>query len=59
MKATEEQAGLLLASNPRFEEIIQDASRQVDFLVVSFHFGEEYQTKHNARQELLAPQSGR
>ncbi len=54
MKATEEQAGLLLASNPRFEEIIQDASRQVDFLVVSFHFGEEYQTKHNARQELLA-----
>lgn len=53
MKA-EEEAGLLLASNPNFDEIIQNASKQVDYLIVSFHFGEEYQTKHNARQEFLA-----
>ncbi len=54
MQATADQAGLLLASNPRFDEIIQNASRQVDHLVVSFHFGDEYKTKHNARQEYLA-----
>ena len=54
MKATENSPGILLASNPRFEEIIKNASGQVDYLVVSIHFGEEYQKKHNARQESLA-----
>ena len=54
MKATEEQAGILLASNPRFDEIITNAGKQVDYLVVSFHFGDEYQKKHNDRQEYLA-----
>lgn len=54
MKAGENQAGLLLTSNPRFEEIIQNASRQVDHLIVSFHFGEEYEKEHNSRQEFLA-----
>lgn len=54
MVAGVEKAGLLIASNPRFDEIIKNARRQVDHLVVSFHFGEEYQAKHNARQEYLA-----
>jgi len=54
MKATEDQAGILLASNPRFDEIIQNASKQVDHLIISFHFGDEYKTKHNTRQEYLA-----
>ena len=54
MKASEDKAGLLLANNPRFDEIIGKASKLVDYLVVSFHFGEEYQTKYNARQEYLA-----
>lgn len=54
MKATENQAGILSASNPRFAEIIKNASAKVDFLIVSFHFGEEYQKKHNQRQENLA-----
>jgi len=54
MKAEESKAGLLLASNPRFEEIIENASKLVDYLVVSFHFGDEYKTKHNQRQEYLA-----
>ncbi|MDO8639791.1 MAG: CapA family protein, partial [bacterium] len=53
MKVTEKQAGLLLASNPDFDEIIQNASGLVDYLIVSFHFGDEYKTKHNARQEYL------
>lgn len=54
MKATENESGILLASNPRFNEIVQNASKLVDHLIVSFHFGEEYQTKHNIRQEYLA-----
>jgi poly-gamma-glutamate synthesis protein (capsule biosynthesis protein) len=54
MKAEEDKPGLLLANNPRFSEIIENASKQVDFLVVSFHFGDEYKDKHNQRQETLA-----
>ena len=54
MEAETDKAGILLANDPNFDEIIKNASKQVDYLVVSFHFGEEYQTKHNARQELLA-----
>ena len=54
MRVKENQAGVLLASNPRFDEIVRNASAQVDHLVVSFHFGDEYQTTHNARQEYLA-----
>lgn len=54
MEAKNEKAGLLLASNPRFAEIIKNASLLVDYLVVSFHFGDEYQDKHNDRQEKLA-----
>jgi len=46
--------GILLASDPNFDTIVQNAAKQVDYLVVSFHFGDEYQTKHNARQEKLA-----
>ncbi|MES2023702.1 MAG: CapA family protein [Patescibacteria group bacterium] len=51
---TDTESGLLLTTNPNFDKIIQNASKQVDSLVVSFHFGEEYQTKHNTRQEYLA-----
>ena len=54
MQATNTDAGLLLASDPNFDSIIQNASKQVDDLVVSFHWGVEYQTTHNARQEYLA-----
>lgn len=54
MEAGTERSGILLASDPRFESIIKAASMQVDHLVVSFHFGDEYQTKHNSRQEYLA-----
>jgi poly-gamma-glutamate synthesis protein (capsule biosynthesis protein) len=54
MAADTDKAGLLLANDPDFDQIIQNAAKQVDYLVVSFHFGEEYQAKHNARQEFLA-----
>ena len=54
MEAGDGKAGVLLTNNPRFDEIINTASKQVDYLVVSFHFGDEYKEKHNARQEYLA-----
>ncbi len=54
MKAEADKAGILLANNPRFDEIIKNAASQVDYLVVSFHFGIEYQKTHTKRQEELA-----
>lgn len=54
MKATSTSAGALMANNPRFDQIIQNAAKQVDYLIVSFHFGEEYQTIHNSRQAELS-----
>ena len=44
-------SGILLASDPDFDDIIKNAKSQVDELIVSFHSGIEYQTTHNARQE--------
>jgi len=54
MGAGENTPGILLASDPDFDAIVQNAAKQVDYLVVSFHFGIEYKTVHNARQEKLA-----
>ena len=53
-KAGKDTPGILLASDPDFDTIVKNATKQVDFLIVSFHFGVEYQTKHDARQEFLA-----
>lgn len=54
LEVSTDKAGLLIADRDNFDEIIQNASKQVDYLVVSFHFGEEYQKVHNKRQEYLA-----
>jgi poly-gamma-glutamate synthesis protein (capsule biosynthesis protein) len=54
MSASADKAGILLANNPNFDEIIKNAAKQVDYLVVTFHFGDEYKEKHNRRQEELA-----
>lgn len=54
MQAGNDTPGILLANDPDFDSIIKNAAAQVDYLVVSFHFGIEYQTKHNQRQEKLA-----
>ncbi len=35
-------------------EVIREAAEKVDVLIVSFHFGDEYQTLPNARQRYLA-----
>lgn len=49
-----DNGGILLANNENFDEIISTASKEVDVLIVSFHFGEEYKLVHNSRQEYLA-----
>jgi poly-gamma-glutamate synthesis protein (capsule biosynthesis protein) len=54
MTAGIEKSGVLLASDPNFDMIVRHAAEQVDYLIVSFHFGEEYKDKHDARQEYLA-----
>ncbi|MEK7069229.1 MAG: CapA family protein, partial [Patescibacteria group bacterium] len=54
IKVGEEKAGILLANNPRFDDIVQNASKLVDYLVVSFHFCDEYKAVHDKRQEYLA-----
>jgi len=54
LEAKDNSAGILLATDPNFDEIIKNAKTQCDVLIVSFHFGEEYKTIHNKRQELLA-----
>ncbi len=53
LAASETKSGILLASDPRFEEIIAAAKQKVDVLIVSVHWGEEYQ-KATDRQILLA-----
>lgn len=54
MAATETKSGILLASDPEFDTIVQNAAREVNALIVSFHWGDEYKPLHNDRQELLA-----
>ena len=53
LAATDTESGILLASDPDFQKIITDAKKQVDELIVSFHWGEEYQ-EHTPRQTMLA-----
>ena len=54
MEAKEDTPGILLASDPHFAEIIKNAKANLDVLIVSVHWGVEYQTVHNDRQEKLA-----
>ncbi len=53
MKAGTKNAGILLANDPNFIEIIKTAKEKSDVLIVSFHWGEEYVT-YNQRQKSLA-----
>jgi gamma-polyglutamate biosynthesis protein CapA len=57
LKATDLQSGILLANDPNLPTLIKKASEGVDVLVVSYHFGEEYKTHSNIRQQFLAHQA--
>jgi poly-gamma-glutamate synthesis protein (capsule biosynthesis protein) len=54
LEAKADNPGILLANDPRLPEIIKRAKIKCDVLIVSFHFGAEYKTIHNSRQEMLA-----
>ncbi len=54
LEAKTETPGILLASDPNFSNIIQNAKTKCDILIVTFHFGVEYKLIHNQRQEDLA-----
>ena len=54
LEAKTDSPGILLANDPRINEIIKNAKTKCDVLIVSFHFGVEYKTIHNSRQETLA-----
>ncbi len=55
LAATDSKSGVLLASDPNFDQIIKNAKNQVDVLIVSVHGGEEYNVgKHTTRQEDIA-----
>jgi len=53
LAATQRRPGVLLASDPNLSEIVTLAKQQVDVLVVSFHWGNEY-SPVNARQQKIA-----
>ena len=53
LAATDTKPGILLASDPKLSEIVAQAKQQVDILVMSFHFGNEY-SPANTHQEKLA-----
>ncbi len=56
LKATETKPGILLASDPNLATIISTAKAQVDILVLSYHWGNEY-SPVSSRQEELAKAS--
>ena len=53
LEATKDSAGILLANDKRYAEIIGNAKKDVDVLIVSMHAGNEYE-KETLRQKRLA-----
>lgn len=54
LAANETSAGIIIAADESLPQIINTASQAVDHLVVSFHFGNEYETRSSIRQQELA-----
>ncbi len=54
LEATGDKAGVLIVRDDDFSSIIREAARKTDVLVISIHFGEEYQTTPTKRQKTLA-----
>ncbi|MEK7478058.1 MAG: CapA family protein [Patescibacteria group bacterium] len=54
LAANDKSSGLVMAGDKRMPQIIKDSAGQVDVLIVSYHFGTEYQKVPNVRQKQLA-----
>jgi len=50
-------ADKVLLVDDNFSTIVKNAAQAVDALIVSIHFGEEYKTKSNSRQQKLAKEA--
>ncbi|MFA5023000.1 MAG: CapA family protein [Candidatus Paceibacterota bacterium] len=50
----QKRGGVLMVNEDDFSNIIKKAVSPVDNLIVTIHFGEEYQPTHNGRQQRLA-----
>ncbi len=54
LEAGENDSGILIVKDEFVNRLIQSALQRTDVLIVSFHFGEEYQKNANSRQKKLA-----
>lgn len=54
VSATEKSAGISFLNIDQMIKDVGEAKSKSDLVVVSFHWGEEYQTKHNQKQEEIA-----
>ena len=54
IRAGEASSGIAIATKELITRVIRQAEGSVDILVVSFHFGEEYETNSNTKQQFLA-----
>jgi len=54
LEATEESSGILIAGENEIASLVRQTAPRVDVLIVSLHFGEEYQKIANERQKKLA-----
>lgn len=54
ISATEKSAGVSFLNLDQMINDIKKVKSKSDIVVVSFHWGEEYQTKHNLKQEQIA-----
>ncbi len=52
--AKEERSGVTNFSQEKMKDDIEKGKEETDLLVITFHYGEEYQKKQNAHQELLS-----
>lgn len=54
LEVKSDSSGILLAKEDEIPFLIREAASKADILIVSFHFGEEYQEIKNSRQKMLA-----
>ena len=54
LAATGGQSGIVIASEESVARVVSLAAKQVDVLIASFHFGDEYKLLPNERQKKLA-----
>lgn len=54
LAATDNLGGIVIASEQSVARVVSEAARQVDVLIASFHFGQEYKSEPTERQKMFA-----